>query len=163
MQCGMTVCKRLVSTIVFKFTKTRLASVECPVVGSGAGRNRRKPRGPAQVSDLGPIDQAGPLSFEGRRGAGAPRLISLRSRLRPGTGGKRPCGRWIQRGSRAWSRSGGRRLSRCRCRRCRRAGLSDGGLLRLFLLSRLFLLLGGFLFTCRLFLTSSLQRLLLLF
>jgi hypothetical protein len=35
-----------------------------------------KPRGPAKVSSLGPnYDLAGPLSFEGRRGAFAPRLV----------------------------------------------------------------------------------------
>src|SRR5437764_931006 len=96
--------------------------------------------------------RADPLSFEGQaeplaRLCPCPRV----SRLRPGPRREWPRGGWIQRGSRA----GGSSVRRCRgCgrRRCRRAGRGCGGFHGLFLFSRLFLLLGGFL-CCRLFFT----------
>lgn len=108
---------------------------------------------------LGPIGPSRSAELRGR-GRACALPAPPGSRLRPGAGGKRPCGCRVQRGSRTGTRS------RRRCcwtrRRFRRAGLRSGGLNRLFLLPRLFLLLGGLLFACRLLLTSFFQRLLFL-
>ena len=105
-----------------------------------ARRAAKEAPGPAPVKRCGPKDQrrSGVLRRPGG-GISPPATFPIGSRLRPGSGRKRPRGRWVQRNPRAGDRSGRRR---CCFRRLRGAGLGPCRLLGR-------LLLGGFLLlTC---------------